>query len=109
MALGDMRRALDVVNRDFDAHLAAAQAAGVVRNNLTEAEKDVMRGRLSDTGAAVNEGWRTGSGVRTEALNLSSDEIAFARHALHGFAPQISADVSSAPAPREDMPAPAVF
>lgn len=106
MALGDMRFALDVVNRDFDAQLAAAQAMGAVRNDLTQAEKDVMRGRLSDAGAAINEGRRTGEGVPTEVLDLTADELAVVRS---GAQPAATSQAALETSGVNATPAPAVF
>jgi hypothetical protein len=108
MSLGDMRRAVDVVYRDVDGAVVAAQAAGALRKDMTAAEKDVMRGRLSDTGAALNEGYRTGNGVPTEALRLTADDMDLVRH-IQGSAaaPQVSAERTN-PAPGLDI-APVAF
>lgn len=97
MALGDMRLALDVVNRDFDGAVEAAQAAGALRKDMTAAEIDVMRGRFSDRGAAFAEAHGTGRGLSVEHLDMTADEIALTRHAHDAVAARLNIGAGTQP------------
>lgn len=102
MALGDMRRALDVVNRDFDAHVDAAIERGDLPE-ISQARRDELRGASMETQAALDHGWRTGEGVDQRLISEMQPELVSMLRNNPAFAIQQDASpqapsVTSAPA-----------
>lgn len=91
--MGDIRLALNFINSDFDRYVEDAQRAGILPEDMSEADKDRLRGELSDAGAAISAAESSGSGVRREVLQDLSPEAS----ALIGM----RIDQQAAPAPPE--------
>lgn len=66
--MGDVRRALDFISMDFDRYVEEAQAAGILPRDMSEADKDRLRGEISDASATISAAEQSGSGVRSDVI-----------------------------------------
>ena len=102
--MGDVRRALDFISMDFDRYVEEAQAAGILPRDMSQADKDRLRGEISDASATISAAEQSGSGVPREVIEgMSPDTAALVGFVIEDVGPRASVqrDVAPDPAPSD--------